>query len=179
MQIARGRTRTILIFDFFVIKLPRIYFWRAIKAIGHGLQYGALMKYLRYDIDTYNSPRRFLFKGIRDNWQEFLFYRRNRLPILAPTWFSLFGLLNIQKKIEMVKIKETTLWCQLCAMTSNEVWSDSHTFSNAVNFSNVGGKLIMVDYGDPAAHPVLEKFGDKIFNEFDFNYEYASGKAQS
>lgn len=172
MQVSQGRTRTVLIFENFVVKLPRIYLWRAIKVLWYAVTNGVLLKYLQYDIDTYCSPRRHIFKGIWENWQEFCLYRRSRLSILVPTWFSLFGIVNIQKKVEMTTINELTLWCQLCEMTNNEVWADNHTFANPNNFSDVAGKLMIVDYGNQRIHPVLEKFGDKIFKDFDFKYKY-------
>ena len=34
---------------------------------------------------------------MKDNWREFVFYLKNKPRICAPTYFSLFGLINFQK----------------------------------------------------------------------------------
>ena len=174
MQISRGHTRTVIIFENFVVKLPRIHFRRALGSLWRSFRGGYLSKCLKYDIEVYSSPRRLLFRGILENWREFRFYHRSRSRFLVPTYFSLFGMLNIQKRGNRTKIKDVNLWCQLCEMTNNEVWADGHTFSNANNFCDDDGKLMMVDYGNARIHDVLDKYGDKIFKDFDLAYVYAN-----
>lgn len=44
----------------------------------------------------------FLFAGIMTNWNEYRFYRRTKNPFLMPSYFSLFGLFNIQRKAEKI-----------------------------------------------------------------------------
>jgi hypothetical protein len=173
MEIAKGKSRTVFVFKKFVLKFARIRLRDTIKTLRYGYEMGRLIKYLNYSIDVYVSPKRTLFLGIRDNWQEFVFYVFNRSPFLAPTYFSLFGLLNVQKRGEKPKIKDVDLWCQLCDMTNKAVHVDGHSFSNSHNFCECDGHLMIVDYGDPRIHGVLKKHGEKIYHDFDFSYVYA------
>lgn len=177
MQISKGKTRIAVIFENFVVKLPRIYFRQAFKKIWKSFRSGDLAKCLGYGLEVYGSPKRLLFRGVWENWGEFRFYRLSRSRFLMPTYFSLFGMLNIQKRgNKKAKIEDVNLWCQLCEMTNNEVWADGHTFSNANNFCDDDGKLVMVDYGNARIHDVLNKYGDKIFKDFDFAYVYHKKK---
>ncbi|MFH0779562.1 MAG: hypothetical protein V1928_01760 [Parcubacteria group bacterium] len=88
-----------------------------------------------------------------------------------PTYFSLFGFANLQKRGQPLVLKERSiLFNQLYDFTNSEVFVSSHTFENPKNFSVEDGKLMIIDYGDKRIHCVLIKYGDKIHNEFDLNY---------
>lgn len=178
MKISRGTSRTVLIFENFVIKLPRIYFWRTMKNVYRSIRRGYFIKSLGWSIYSSMSPKRLLFKGFLDNWREFTYCRELRSPFLQPTYFSLLGLFNIQKVGEKLTVKQVDLWCQLYEMTSGEVFADSHTFANPDNFCQENERLKMLDYGNARIYEVLKKYGDKIFKNFDFSYDWEERKKQ-
>lgn len=174
MEIVRGSYRIIFVFRTFVIKFPRIFPCKAIKSIWTNALKGRvfLSKCLRRDIYGYLlGPRTFLFRGLLENSREFYFFCKYQSQFLLPTYFSLFGLLNIQKKgkKEVETDLRKILWSQMVQITEGEVWKDEHHFSNPKNFCNENGKLKIMDYGSPYAQGVLEKYADKIYEEFDLN----------
>jgi len=51
---------------------------------------------------------------MKSNWAEFVFYWKHRLPILMPTYFSLFGLFNIQLRGQEVgNVSEFDIFYQI------------------------------------------------------------------
>ena len=166
MKTVKGTTRIIIIFKNFVVKLPIIHFRRAIRSIWVNFRRGYLLECLSWDIYALFSPRRLLFRGILENWREFCYYFRSRSPFLVPTYFSLFGIINFQKRGEKTKNEYENLWHQLYYITNGEIRVDSHTFENSDNFCDEDGNLMIVDYGNIRIHGVLDKYGNKIFKDF-------------
>jgi hypothetical protein len=118
------------------------------------------------------GPKQLLFKGMYENRSEYVFYSQYKSNFLLPTYFSFFGLFNIQKigkKFEFKNEKEKYLsfWRQMLNVTSREATKDGHHFSNPKNFCEENGKLKIMDYGSPYTQEVLEKYGEKIYKEFD------------
>ena len=178
MEISRGHTRTVLVFENVVFKLPRIYFWRFLKSLYHAITKDRFIHFISKGIGSSLSPWRMLSGGIICNWREYVYCRNLQSPFLQKTYVSIFGLLNIQKKGERLTIQDVDLWCQLVEMTDEEVWADGHTFSNTNNFCNANGHLKMIDYGNNKIFDVLKKHGNKIFNDFDFSYSWEERKKE-
>jgi hypothetical protein len=172
MKIEKGRNRIVLVFDNFVVKLPRIRLLKAIQRIYRATKGGYLLKCLGWNSTISMSPRHFLLRGIMDNCGEFIFYLATKSNSVMPTYFSLFGLLNIQKSGNILILhseKEyVNFFGQLYDITNGEVFKDAHTFSNPKNFCREDEKLKMVDYGNAKVRNILLKYGNKIFKQFDF-----------
>ena len=174
IKIKRGQTRIVLIIgNWFVIKLPIIYLRAGLNNAFGSIKRG---HFISHEIKKYNylisgSVKRYLLAGLINNWKEFRFYKKSKLPILMPTYFSFFGLFNIQKAGQPISIKSVDLWCQLYGLTNGRIFDDSHTFNDPTNFCIERGRLKIIDYGEEV-HAVLTKYGYKIFNEFDFSYDW-------
>ena len=170
MYIAKGTTRIALVFDNFVIKLSR------------------LLHFLRLAMDQLYKFRirgsfRKMFIPIRDNLSEFVFYRRTCHVFCAKTYFSFFGLFNIQERVvhlegndpkdqynfpryeEYESVLKGVFW-------GREKYVESHTFLNPINFgfSKKRGVFVCVDYADPEVQKNILEFGDRLqeaFKDFD------------
>ncbi|MDP2951553.1 MAG: hypothetical protein Q8N55_04170, partial [bacterium] len=118
-----------------------------------------LKKELIYSIDHYGTIKYFLFKGLRDNWLEWIFYLKYRHPFLQPTYFSLAGLINIQRTASCLNKKD--LWHKFITVNKEAVWEGgSHYFDNPANFCwDKHGFLKTVDYGSPSVQGVIKKTG--------------------
>lgn len=173
MYISRGMSRTVVVFDKFVLKFPRIYFFRFLTNIFRFIKMGCFLKSWKWSIYSFGgAPRRLLFKGINDNWLEFYYYRKLKSPFLQPTYFSLFGFVNVQKTGKKPSVEGRNLWCQLHEITNGGVWADSHTFTNPNNFCEENGRLKMLDYGNRRIYDFLKKWGYKIHMDFNFSYDW-------
>jgi len=172
MKIAIGTSRIVLIFKTFIIKFPIIRLRKAIKLalrsfaknqLGHTLRRG--------NYQMFGTIQFFLFRGIFENWIELIFYKKTHLKLLLPTHYSFFGLFNIMEKGNKVKMDDIDFWAQLYYFTDGKVFVSAHTFHNLNNFCVKDGKLKIADYGARKIHPVLKKYGDKIYNEFNLNFD--------
>jgi len=173
MKIKKGTTRIAWLIPFFgiVIKFPVIKPKEFFICLRDGFRNWEYMKIqLRAPIGR-GIPKfkDCLFWGIKCNWQEFCFYIRTRNIFLQPTYFSLFGLVNIQRLGKPCKFTTTDLWCQLHELTNGKVWAHSHHFAEPDNFC-FDGTLRIVDYGDKRTQGVVSECGLKIVNEFDPTY---------
>lgn len=174
MQIKKGQDRIVFVFPSLriVIKLPIIHvflafcpeFFRVAKEKGVALEY--LKRHLTYRLEILGGFWGLLLRGLIANWSEFCFYRKTRNPFLQPTYFSLFGFLNIQRYDEPCQMKDLNLWRHFCALTGNEVKNDPHHFRESHNFSLHNGKLRILDYGDRRTQKIVLKQGEKIAEFF-------------
>jgi hypothetical protein len=176
MQIRKGKDRIVIILPLLgiVIKFPIVHFFLAVIAFFHrvpkGKKWEYLKKYISLPIEYTYGFRWLLFTGISANWNEFWFWWKTRNSFLQPTYFSLFGLLNIQQYDQPCQLLEDDLWCQLYELTNSKVFDDSHHFTNPRNFCFSRGKLRMLDYGSRLSQRVVEKYGEKIFELFNPDY---------
>lgn len=180
MRITKGNSRIVIIFHCIVIKFPIIRLRLGLRMLWGELKSGTLIEHFREcDHEQFGTIPHFLFRGILNNWLEFVFYQKNKsLLLLAPTHFSLLGFLNVQKHCEPIPMEDADLWCQLVEMVGELVWKDSHAFSNAKNFGVIKQKLKMVDYGSTGSQEVLKECAEKVFSNFDFSYSREKRKKQ-
>jgi hypothetical protein len=121
-----------------------------------------------------NSSRYYLFRGINANWQEFWFYLKNRHPLLQPTYFSFFGLFNIQRIAYKPLITKSECGCQFIILAPRTL---THGFESAANFClDKNDKLKFLDYGDEKIRKVIISDGDKIYQQFDPDWDYEEYK---
>jgi len=173
MQIKKGQNRIVFVFPKIgiVIKIPIVHFISFTRNVSFwSTSNCSLSEYFRLSRKDIGGPRRLLFKAIADNWGEFYFFLKTRHLFVQPTYFSFFGFFNIQKRGEHCNISCTDIWCQLHELTDGMVWKDSHHFAEPKNFCLDKGKLKIVDYGDPEVQEVITKYGMKIFDEFNPEY---------
>jgi hypothetical protein len=122
-----------------------------------------------------------LFKGIWANWCEFWFYQQTRNVFLQPTYFSLFGLMNVQPIGKPCLMKVEDVWCQLCELSKSlekDLWKDNHHFANPENFGFYKDKIRMFDYGSKASREVIALHGTYIVEHFNPAYSRENAKRQ-
>lgn len=181
MKFRHGRYRFVFAFPLLgiAIKFPVIRLfsvaWNIIKHLAH-LRVKYVWHEAMIEVDCYYGYRNWLFGGIVANWREFVFFRKTKHSFLQPTYFSLFGLFNIQKVAEPCQLQAVDLWCQLYELTNGKVFADSHHFENPDNFCLAGGVLRILDYGSKRTHGVITEFGDKILNSFDPKFDWEEKK---
>lgn len=187
MQFKKGTSRYVLILPFLgiVIKFPIIHidyiFNMFLSCLRAERVFGRLRLFIRsfyaYDIRAYGSAKRFLFLGIFSNWREFCFFLDEQNDFCVPTYFSLFGFLNIQKYANgKCEFDDSALWGQLYHWTDRDIWHNPHHFSNTDNFCVENGKLMILDYGCVETHYVLRKYGERIHQNFNpkiINWDYS------
>jgi hypothetical protein len=172
MKIIKGSSRTAIVFGCIVIKFPIIRLRLGLQELWQEFKEGALINHFRkYDYEQFGTIPHFFFRGIFNNWLEFVFYQKNKsLLLLAPTYFSLLGLLNVQKYCEPLCVEDMDFWHQIGELAGNVIWKDVHVFSNVKNFGMVNGRLKIVDYGSRGSREALKECADKIYSEFSFSY---------
>jgi hypothetical protein len=108
-----------------------------------------------------------MFKGLIDNWQEYLFYRETRHVFIQPTYFSFFGLVNIQKYGYPEKIRYDALLRHFCEIVDSQILvNDGHHFADWRNFSFESGKIKILDYGSLKTRAIIAEHGEKIYTTF-------------
>lgn len=181
MRIEKGATRLVLVLPCFgiVVKVARVYLVCAFQEIwycfnlprGRRLEW-VMMELFEFGVDVESSIKFWLFKGIVSNWREYWFYRRTKNLFCQPTYFSLLGLVNVQRYGSSCDLDDTDLWCQLYELTDGKVFQDSHCFVEPKNFCFEKEALTIADYGSLEAQWVIDRFGDKIIREFDSNFKW-------
>ncbi|MEI7620121.1 MAG: hypothetical protein WCJ57_00950 [Candidatus Falkowbacteria bacterium] len=198
-----GTTRKVFLFENFVIKFPRIlvrkgvdrffsYYYEGLKSINRlgYKKYKTLKKrhedifreyyqevenISKYQMD--NTCQKFLFDGLMSNWHEFIFSIKNRKnTFTTPTYFSFFGLINIQKRGKEFEMSNDEFKIRLEKILEEEgilddcdYWKDSHTMNNPKNFcQDEDGKLRVLDYGNIRMHNFLKEYGKLIQEKFIF-----------
>lgn len=175
MQFKKGADRVVVIFPLLgiAVKFPIIRLWSAIRLLRRCIQIGEwkyFKKYWEGPIEAHGGFKAILLRGLTANWGEFLFWWQTRNPFVQPTYFSLFGFVNIQRADEPCLMKANDVWCQLLELTNNEVGADSHHFANPRNFCLSEGKLRMLDYGSRKSREVIARHSTTIMRLFDPEY---------
>ena len=119
--------------------------------------------------ECYGTMAICLMGGVMANYQEWKFYRETKNVFVMPTYFSLFGLLNIQKRGEKITFWDGAgVWCYIHENIQNhhQLFCDGHTLSEIDNFCLDNGRLKMVDYGSRSVEPFLKLNGENLFNNF-------------
>jgi len=174
MEVKEGQTRTVYIFNHFVIKVAQIHFKAAYKNVAGWWKAGKKRQALKlireiFWGDYYSTnfhPKTNLLAGIRANLLEFGFYLRHRHVFCKPTYVTLFGLVNIQKKGQVCEIPYEQFKPRMHELTNDEIPTQDHTFDSPGNFACNDNHLQIIDYADPAIQPLILKYGKKLYQEF-------------
>lgn len=147
-----GSQRCVIVFPSFgfVFKFPSFH-----KARWVWYYFGK--KPALYVLQTFLSQAwYFAIHGIKQNYRERDFWKKTKNPFLVPTYFSFFGLINIQEykivtsdsKLESLLLKEmSALWR---SGVGNGIFDgvETHAWSSISNFTvTPSGHLQMLDYG--------------------------------
>ncbi|MFC1599008.1 hypothetical protein ACFL2U_03320 [Patescibacteria group bacterium] len=174
MEVKDGQTRKVFVFNWFVVKVARINWGAAYRNVAgwwkRGKRKKALQLFLEiFQADNYSTdfhPKTNLLAGIRANLLEFGFYLRHQHIFCKPTYFTFFGLFNIQKKGQMCKMPYEKFKPRMHQLTNQEIPDNDHTFDSPSNFSCDDNHLQVIDYADPIIQPLILKYGQKLYNDF-------------
>ncbi len=175
MQFKKGSDRFVFVFPRLglVVKFPRIYIWIAVKTFFRYIHKKGFIPYIKkwfnYDIRAIGGFKRLVYKGVHDNWHEYKYYSATKHVFLQPTYFSLFGFLNVQKYGEYQKMPFDFLLKHFMDITNGEAFNDNHHFASSRNFCFENGKIKITDYGSSRTQEVITKWGEKIVADFDIN----------
>lgn len=166
-----------------VVKLPRIKIWKVIREAASMIR---KRKWNRLWTHLKNNPTseifsfwNMLFGGIAANFSEFWFYASTWHRFVRPTYFSLFGLFNIQSYGASLKMGEGEFLAALERIIEENWMHDIHHFANPANFGLRQGtaydddgekrrrlRLCIADYGSPRTQAVITLFGRDLFKSF-------------
>ena len=139
----------------------------ALPSLGIVLKF-AIFRWCRFPGQTW--PQTFS-DGWLANLRERRFYRRTHHPFCWPTWFSLFGLVNIQPMASSMPVRFS--WRFFLAFFpdyqtfEDALWPDHHAFNDRVNFCiDDEGYIRMLDYGSAAAGEVIKTHGHLLHRPF-------------
>jgi len=191
-EIKKGDTRIVIIPKSpqlkFVIKLSIIVWSWSLFFKFINYRFGQIKKWFKRIKKSYDDQERFnaigvryipykryeacgclensLFLGLMSNWHEWRFYYKTKCPLLAPTYFSFFGLINFQKKVEPILLSDEALRLYALRHCKNksQAFMIAHVFSNSSNFGLTDGLLQLVDYGNIRHQLVLEVNWEALFN---------------
>ncbi len=120
--------------------------------------------------EKYDTFWSYLLGGIMANWHEFTFYLRTQHEILAPTYFSLFGLINIQKRgqeIDFWDDEQLMLYLFEHSLHEDQPWCDGHTLLNKKNFClDNQDKFQLFDYGSRHVRIFISLNGKNLVDNF-------------
>ncbi|MFA5124655.1 MAG: hypothetical protein WC473_02410 [Patescibacteria group bacterium] len=128
---------------------------------------------LTIDSQHGDSFRHHLFRGINANWQEFRFYLKTKHPLLQPTYFSFFGLFNIQKIASAPLTTKSVPYFQFKALSPRA--KGEHNFDSPENFCLENNRLRILDYGDIDVREAVLADGDRL-SDFDPDWDYEEYK---
>ena len=187
MKIEYGSTRVVLLLGKFVLKFPILSRpdWPAVHFILKMGLYRYILRNKNFAphlltfnfFDSFTASISPLTEGVHSNWLEFYYYLKTRNKLLVPTYFSFFGLLNIQKQIVKIKIgryklnypfedlvpiiddyhRHNSITVQIPfihhMLKENYCWGDDN-------------HLMMFDYGNQSLLPFIYEKGEEIHARF-------------
>ena len=183
MEVHSGTTRIAICFPKlgFVLKFPHK---NPIKGfIGHLRIFNRIKVYNKKraeagikTLDTFKWRAKYLwvdtkwayyYSGFRANLFECCVYWTTFSPFLEPTYFSFFGLCNIQRYAKPLDMDSNHHWEQLYDIIERDIYSNGHHFGDPKNFSYDGTCIRMLDYGSHGIRDVVKKYGKQLAKELD------------
>ena len=114
------------------------------------------------------------FRGIADNWRERIFYQDANIfhrLLLQATYFSFFGLFNIQRYGKPADRKDAhAIYRSFYLVAGQGLVEDSHHWTNAGNFHLASDGPKLLDYGSPETQKIVGDFGLALYTRFDIQY---------
>jgi len=173
MKIEIGTRKIVFVFNSFVLKLAKIRQpnWRALYTIVFINKAYQEFKDKGNKISYIFRP---IYLGLLVNLQERRVYKMSRNKFLAPTYFSFFGICNIQKKRRVLEKYTPELQPVVDSYMHFFDFVKRAEFSHALlNKQNYGwdetGHLQIIDYGDKVIQRFLLEQGDYLYSNFKEN----------
>lgn len=121
MRIIHGNLRTVIALPFLgiVIKLPtRPTLNGFLSLLKSTVKRGFLQRAFQQQTEELTYP---MITATMANRREYKFFRETRFPILEPTLFSLFGLINIQRlEISLKREAGDAIWGTLWSLATDK-----------------------------------------------------------
>jgi len=154
-----------LVFKFPIIRLIALY--RSVLGFVRGTAFVPFSRWFSYPMESegFLGFRRLVFKGVMDNWREYWFCLVERHSFAQPTYFSFFGLVNIQLRGEPLVMDQWEFRGQLQKFIE-VLYSDAHHFTSINNFCISDGKLRILDYGSRKTQNIIRERGMCVYQNF-------------
>lgn len=163
--VKRGTTRVVWVFPQFgfAIKFPVFFFKNFFKSLWHfRRKWKYLYKFFTYESEVHHSARFCMFKGLLDNWREFIFFISNsKQPFLLPTYFSFFGIFTVSAVGKEIP-DEIRLYSFIYNATDGDSGKDGHHFAENNNFCFFKGYIRMRDYGSKRTQEIIAKHWENL-----------------
>ncbi len=173
MQIKFGTSRIVLLIPQLgvALKFPRLYIREMLVEVYFGYlkrrRFKELWSFMKASPDTIGSFRYLIFHGLLCNLSEFWFYVKTRNTLAWPTYFSFFGICNIQKLGKIPPFDEAWFIYNLILSIGRGDIRDNHCFSNVSNFTiSKDDGLYFLDYASPNCQLVMQKYEDELRRKF-------------
>lgn len=152
-----GATRFVILVGGFAIKFPRIRLIRPVVRLFQTVKANAVRAELnKYSGKPFVAAMRYLFPGVITNYWEWRFCIENpELDFLAPTYFSLFGLINIQKRGEVFVSDQDPRLRDFKIKVSDRANLGDSDILDVSNCCLIDGKIYLLDYGDRRSRKIL------------------------
>lgn len=165
------RRYVIVIGPWIALKFPRIRLWLAVNVLRDDIKNGNMLnKFQKYDYRYAGTIQHAVLAGLMENWKEFVYWRRFGFDWLVPTYFSLFGLVNVQKAGEEFDFdKNGIFWSQISEHFGDKVYEgDEHAFAEDENYVLIDSQVRLVDYGNFRNEDFFAKYEERL-REFEFS----------
>ena len=164
-----GETRIVFVFKKIVIKIPSVRIFTRCSQFFSKKENKLIDKWI---CPSFSFFFKWFLRGLWCNWSEFVFYLFHpNIKILMPTYFSLFGLINIQRRGMIIKKTDRYIFYQIYKISGHDpdINKDVHLFGEHRNFCSENGRLKIVDYAGELTQKIILKHGEKISREFILN----------
>ncbi|GEM_PF-3377695 len=159
MTFSYGTTRFVILTENFAIKFAR---FRLFRLAYRGLYLSLRGKAVKRSRELFGNPwlgiLKYLLQGVTANVDEYRFYREFPNLAIAPTLFTLFGLVNIQMRGEAVREAE------IDECPFQEFADKPGMDLNADEYCRINGTIYLADYGNPLVQKALrQKYKAAVF----------------
>jgi hypothetical protein len=162
VHIAQGSTRFVLIVGDVAIKFPKVF--KPSHILKHIYKVLTKKENLKEKLDNYHTNfflalLRYFISPILINWEEYKDYRRySDLGFLAPTYFSLWGLVNIQMRGDPITEVNRKEWERRIIPLQKALLMPHYDSFQADNWCFINGKPHLIDYSNNFSKKILSQF---------------------
>ena len=143
-----GATRFVVLVGKVALKFPRVRPLHSLLRLFCHMRNKEVSKKLQSHGQTpIVGGLRYVFGGIVANWNEHRVWKNFAYDILAPTWFSLFGLVNVQRRGTEVDQQELDLRNPFLPYLDRIDSDLERDITNSRNFCRLNRRIIIHDYG--------------------------------
>lgn len=183
MHFAWGMSRFVIVLPNVVIKFA---YFNPLTFLKNGIGYlwrgDVDSRVEQYRFKDTSGLMRFLPSRLIVNWQEYMFYQETCASYLAPTLWSFYGLINIQRRGRVVRGDEE-VWEQYVKALHSQEFLPTYIngvyitdINHAPNLCFIDGNLVIHDYGDWKVQKQLLDGVGRILNQIN---KYQSFKREA